>query len=60
MMNIDKAIEILNKEVKQLQETRIRRRRQPICSIAMAWKTVKSWIQAVNDKMNAPMEDEYR
>ena len=69
MMNIDKALEVLGKEVKELQEKEIRYalcwrckggRRQSIMSITMALKTVNSWVRAVKDKFNAPLEDEYR
>ena len=45
-MNIDKALEILDKEVTDEY-------------LAEALETLHSWIQAVKDKMNAPLDDEY-
>lgn len=57
-MDIDKALKILDKEV-----THYANRDNGIeynsTLMLVALETVNSWVQAVKDKFNAPMKDEY-
>ena len=58
-MNIDKALEILDKVVSDSAKTEFPLGKYSPTKTIMALETVNSWIQAVKDKFNAPLEDEY-
>ena len=56
-MNIDEALEVLAKEVKRYWA--FPASKDSSARMIMALETVNSWVQAVKDKFNAPLEDEY-
>ena len=58
-MNIDKALEILDKVVVDSEKTEFPYGKHSPAKTTMALKTVNSWVQAVKDKFNAPLDEEY-
>ena len=58
MKNIDKALEILDKEVTSfaMSSDGIKYNSTQMLT---ALQTIQSWVQAVKNKFNAPLEDEY-
>ena len=56
-MNIEEALKVLDKEVKRYWA--FPASKDSSAKMIMAVETVNSWVQAVKDKMNAPLDDEY-